>query len=1052
MYDNSTPNDGQDSSTGSFDIRNHLDKLQPGKGKNYYTCPVCGGHSLGVNPKNGKYQCWSGGCSVEDIKEAIRPLAEFLAERQAERERQEQQQPTPQPKKPKTKKKENPPVPIPIDAILLRLPAPGQSPQPEPLAKDTPKDIPRNALQTTYDYSPTQKVVRYEWPDATKPKGYDKTYRQFHLDPNGKKVWKKGDAQWLAYRIEEVVEVLKTVPDGEPIVILMPEGEKNVELARSIRVASVTLQGSNWSDPEIQKMLETLRATGKNVILGMLRDNDDMGIKKGKAVWLVARHIQFPCLVIDPVAMWADIPEKGDIQQFLENMEADEFLIRVESEITKAANSSQSNNSVTSPPRTCEDVVSLSSISSTGDYIPDTAPAGEQTFIHKAIEALYSAGHWKSIGEVLYQFNGTYYEMRHEATEKKRILEWLKTYAEVVKGKYRCNRYNSASVNDVWNCMVASVAIDPNTINPEGLNTSTGVVKINPDGSHSLIPHDPEQVYTYVGCKYDATIDPADCDRLLECLEPPQRKIFLRTAAAALNLKLVRSKLTGRGVKGLLCHGEGSNGKDTLRAVLAAVFGRGMTAKSLSDFKSYDTGRKFNLSGLVGGICNWASENTSKVDLDNIQSLKQFITGDPIDIEPKGKDSYEYKPTATFFANCNKLPSITGGTAAIDDRYGVLRFNKTYVRNAIAAEGQLEADARFKDDEKFILEQVAPAMLNKLLEEFPLLLSEGIDYTATREAMQKAQEESRHLWQFAREVGLETQPGGRVWITDLWDLLVNWYEGMGILDKESDGKSKDKLIWHDLPNKYDSPVKAINQVASRFTEIFPKLQVCRYCEREEIERRNQRYLLGIGFVQSSTKTAKTAEPSEPVYTARVTAEPVEEPKNIGSSVGSAQTLTQSGGSDGSAISSPFAEVCKLVAQFTEAERQKLIELLTQPQPLPVQVAPAEFVEQIRKAIANVDRALANQIFKELKGKGKEKLKEEVQSLLAYRENENFRLLLVAGFLLDMRVKYVGDPKYAEQYEGLELQVYSMDEYHLITCRKPDGYLTTRLKPEELQKL
>jgi putative DNA primase/helicase len=350
-------------------------------------------------------------------------------------------------------------------------------------------------------------------------------------------------------------------------------------------------------------------------------------------------------------------------------------------------------------------------------------------------------------------------------------------------------------------------------------------------------------------------------------------------------------------------------------------------------------GRKFALAGIEGSICNWASENTAKVELDNLQSLKQFITGDPIDIERKGKDSYEYKSAAIFFANCNKLPSITGGTSAIDDRYDILRFDKTYVRNAIAAEGQLEADPRFKDDEKFILEQVAPAMLNKLLERLPMLLSEGIDYKATKDAMQKAQEESRHLWQFAREVGLEVQAGGRVWITDLWDLLVNWYEGMGVLDKEFDGKGKDKLIWHDLPNKYDSPVKAINQVASRFSEIFPKLQVGRYCEREEIERRNQRYLLGIGFVQSSAKTAKTAEPSEPVDTARVTAEPIEEPKNTGSAVGSTQTLTQSGGSDGSAISSPFAEVCKLITQFTDADRQKLIKLLTQSQPLPEKVTP-----------------------------------------------------------------------------------------------------------------
>jgi putative DNA primase/helicase len=1046
MYDNSTPNNGQDSSTGSFDIRDHLDKLEPGKGKDAYTCPVCQGKRLTFDKETGAYQCWSGSCSTTEIKEAIRPLAEFLAERNG----QELPQPT---KKPRVrKKKEYPPAPIPIGAKLLRLPAPGQSPQPEPLAKDTPKDIPRNALQTTYDYSPTQKVVRFEWPESTNPKGHDKTYRQFHLDPDGKKVWKKGDARWPAYRIDEVVKILETVPDGEPVAIAMPEGELGVELARNIGLAALTLQGSNWSDPETQKMLETLRATGKNVCLVAIRDNDDTGIKKGTGVGLVAHHIQFPYLVIDPRVIYPDIHEKGDIREMLEVMEGDEFLIRVEAEITKAANSSGSNNSITTRPRTYEDVVCLSSDSSGDNYIPDTAPSAGQNFILKAEDALYSEGHYASIGGLLYCFTGSHYEELNESSEKRRIGGWLKTYSEKVKGVWVKNRADTASVNAVFNWVVNQNAVNPAQVNPGGLNCSNGVVKINFDGSHSLVPHEPRHIYTYVGCKYDPDINPANCYRLLECLEPPQRKIFLRTAAAALNLKLVRSKLTGRGVKGLLCHGEGSNGKDTLRAVLAAVFGQGMTGKSLSDFKSYDMGRKFTLAGIEGSICNWASENTAKVDLDNIQSLKQLITGDPIDIERKGKDAYEYKPAAIFFANCNKLPGITGGTAAIDDRYSILRFDKTYARNAIAAEGQLEADPRFKDDEKFILEQVAPAMLNELLREFPLLLLEGIDYKATRDAMQKAQEESRHLWQFAREVGLEVQVGGRVWITDLWDLLVDWYEGMGIVDKESGNNSKEKLIWHDLPNKYDSPVKAINQVASRFSEIFPKLQVCRYCERGEIERKGQRYLLGIGFVQTSAKTAKTVEPSEPVDTVRDTAEPTAEPKNTGSAVGSAQTLVQSGGSDGSAISSPFAEVCKLVSQFTEAERQKLIELLTQSQQLPEKVTPAEFAEQIRKAIANFDRSLAIQIWDALKAKAKRELRTEVKSHLIATENENFKLLVATGFLQGTRVKYVGHPRYAEQFEGLELIVNSIDAYSQICCLKPDGSFTTWLKPEELQRL
>jgi predicted P-loop ATPase len=254
-----------------------------------------------------------------------------LAERKGE-------QPAPQVKKPRAKKKKYPPALIPIGAKLLRLPAPGQSPQPEPLARDTPKNVPSKALQQiTYEYSDTQKVVRYEWLDEANPKGRDKTYRQFHIDPDGKKVWTKGDARWPAYRIDEVVELLKTVPDGEPIIILALEGEPNVELARSISVAGLTLQGSSWSDPETQKMLEALQATGKNVSIAKLHDNDDTGIKKGKGVGLVAHHIQFPCIVIDPRVIYPDIPEKGDIREILEAIGPDEFLKRLESEIASQA-------------------------------------------------------------------------------------------------------------------------------------------------------------------------------------------------------------------------------------------------------------------------------------------------------------------------------------------------------------------------------------------------------------------------------------------------------------------------------------------------------------------------------------------------------------------------------------------------------------------------------------------------------------------------------------------------------------------------------------------
>jgi hypothetical protein len=105
-----------------------------------------------------------------------------------------------------------------------------------------------------------------------------------------------------------------------------------------------------------------------------------------------------------------------------------------------------------------------------------------------------------------------------------------------------------------------------------------------------------------------------------------------------------------------------------------------------------------------------------------------------------------------------------------------------------------------------------------------------------------------HLMDFAREVGLEPQPDGRVYVADLWEQLQNWYIKTGVLKVEI-VKGKEKLTWRDLPNKGDCPVKAINQLSRRFREIFPQIQKQRSMERAALERRGCRYLTGIGYAQ-----------------------------------------------------------------------------------------------------------------------------------------------------------------------------------------------------------
>jgi predicted P-loop ATPase/ribosomal protein L37AE/L43A len=57
-----------------FDIRKHIEKLEPAKEKGKYICPSCGDKNLSIGLETGAYKCWSTGCKSEDIRNAIAPL------------------------------------------------------------------------------------------------------------------------------------------------------------------------------------------------------------------------------------------------------------------------------------------------------------------------------------------------------------------------------------------------------------------------------------------------------------------------------------------------------------------------------------------------------------------------------------------------------------------------------------------------------------------------------------------------------------------------------------------------------------------------------------------------------------------------------------------------------------------------------------------------------------------------------------------------------------------------------------------------------------------
>lgn len=197
-------------------------------------------------------------------------------------------------------------------------------------AVKAPLNVP--VLKTEYWYSDTQWIARFDWVDETKPKGRDKTFRQWH-EHEGKEVRKKGDRPWGAYRFEEAIAAVLKI---ENPVLLVVEGEKCVEALNAIGIAAITLQGSNWGK-DAEFVISQLALACPNLILLLLPDNDTEGDRKmGKLARLShAANISF--LTLKATDIYPDLPEKGDVVEAIAALGAEEFTSRIEAEINRGS-------------------------------------------------------------------------------------------------------------------------------------------------------------------------------------------------------------------------------------------------------------------------------------------------------------------------------------------------------------------------------------------------------------------------------------------------------------------------------------------------------------------------------------------------------------------------------------------------------------------------------------------------------------------------------------------------------------------------------------------
>lgn len=628
--------------------------------------------------------------------------------------------------------------------------------------------------------------------------------------------------------IYRYADIREAIAAGKPIFIV--EGEPCAEALWDLGLAATCNIGGSgkWKDTDAADL------KGANVVI--CPDRDRAGIQHATTVAKYFRDAKWLCAFPES-PIWQNLPSGGglDVADWIRDyrLDADTILSH------------------------CMDFESFCrqlgwEAGASGEpfgnvEIPDSFDPKTE-FTQEALSTLYGDKPWICVNNQLYYWSRTHYKHSPKVVEMRRLRDFCNSYPVTNKnGEVRFPYAKPSKVKEVFEWVKLSLGIDPSLINPPGVNCTNGVLKIEWYGAQpvpKLYPHDPSMYYLYEpAVTYNLSADSTDCDRLLEVLDPPQREIFLRTIAASLDLKTVR-RYKGRLVRALLLKGDGNNGKDTLREAVAGLYGyQGMTAATLSDFQQYDRGRKFPLAKLANSRINWASENANLGKLDRVQSLKSWITGDTLSIESKGRDEIEIEPVGVGLFNINDTPNIEALMEAVQSRYAILTFDKTFKIGADPTQAEVEADPRFKYDPQFVRSRVLPALLNRVLRALSELMRHGIDYFPTNATLAEIQRDANHLIAFAQDMKLGYRSGCKTYVREIWEPLKAWYVASGTLEVETTASGKPKYIWYEQPRRSDRNVKAPNQVIGRFLTIFPK------AKRGWDDRGF--YLEGIGFYSAS---------------------------------------------------------------------------------------------------------------------------------------------------------------------------------------------------------
>ena len=121
----------------------------------------------------------------------------------------------------------------------------------------------------------------------------------------------------------------------------------------------------------------------------------------------------------------------------------------------------------------------------------------------------------------------------------------------------------------------------------------------------------------------------------------------------------------------LLFFGHGSNGKSQVEHVFRAMFPPG----SVVSLPPQQWGQRFQVSRLVGAIANIVDE-IPEHDITVGDVFKSVVTGEPLHVERKHRDPFEFRPRAGHVFSANTLPGTGDLSEGFFRRFLLLRLSR----------------------------------------------------------------------------------------------------------------------------------------------------------------------------------------------------------------------------------------------------------------------------------------------------------------------------------------------------------------------------------------